>query len=124
MCFNIKKSESKTRKGSTGAPKSLSVCDTLSRCKTLCFSSGKSILSRESVNWMRAEYVLGHSHIPCTSSSSKVESHLLHSWFSRVIDRVHNRAILVIAWCPYAWNCCTLYIQLKVRWSGAVSERI
>ena len=43
--------------------------------KTLCFSSGKSILSRESVNWMRAADVHGHSHITCTNSSWNVESH-------------------------------------------------
>ena len=92
-CFNSEDSESKSRTGSTGPPKSLRVCDTLSNCKILCFSSGKSILSRDSVNWVRAAAVYGHSQITCTSSSWNVVSHLLHSWFSRVTDRVHSRAI-------------------------------
>ena len=55
-CFNSEDSESKSRTGSTGPPKSLSVCDTLSNCTILCFSSGKSILSRESFNHINNNY--------------------------------------------------------------------
>ena len=79
--------------GSTGAPKSLNVWDTLSSSITRSISSARSILAREFVNWLRSANVLGHSQITYTSSSWNVLLHFKHTWFSRVTGRVNSRAI-------------------------------
>jgi len=82
-----------SRIGSMGAPKSLSVCDTLSWRRRLCLCSGRSLSDMVSRNCDRSSDVEGHSHMTWTSSSWYISPQFMHVLFSSVNGLLHRRDI-------------------------------
>ena len=94
---------------STGTPMSLNVWDTLSSSSTRSISSGRSILARESVNWLRSANVLGHSQVTCTNTFSSPMVYII------LLRRIWQNA-LVFYWllsCLLTFNNC-IYLDIYI----------
>jgi len=78
-------SVSQSRIGSMGPPKSLSVCDTLSWRRRLCFCSGRSMSDMVSRNCDRNSDLKGHSHMTWTSSSWYISPQFLNTFYCVVL---------------------------------------